>query len=276
MKMFSFAIGLQIWGQTNCQKEFNNYTVNNTPEDGNCLFSAIADQIGIPMSNASAVESEENIKIIFSEYGSLDNYLTMMSKDHNWGDGIIIEAAASYSKRPVNVIIKIGNQSFDAKPINLGYTEINSGEKKNHYVSLFINESVQITEDTNENSSSIKISNETRCSGKNKVDIVRRFKDDWSEQYFCIFVNNIIVCVIYSTTIAVVKEYNVRRHFKTSHKDWNKKFPINSKIRENKLRECIKKLGHQQEELRKHTSLDDYTRASFKIAWQLAMARKTI
>ncbi|ESN93395.1 hypothetical protein HELRODRAFT_180925 [Helobdella robusta] len=40
------------------KEQFNDYTVNNTPEDGKCLFSAIADQISIPISNASAVRKD--------------------------------------------------------------------------------------------------------------------------------------------------------------------------------------------------------------------------
>ena len=53
---------------------------------------------------------------------------------------------------------------------------------------------------------------------KRKIDDEGRiFNKDWSSKYFVIQHNQGTVCVICQTTIAVMKEYNIKRHYTTKH-----------------------------------------------------------
>eukprot|EP00102_Acyrthosiphon_pisum_P014337 XP_008184341.1 PREDICTED: general transcription factor II-I repeat domain-containing protein 2-like [Acyrthosiphon pisum] len=47
----------------------------------------------------------------------------------------------------------------------------------------------------------------------------RVFKDQWEDDYFCIEWQNKGMCIICKETIAVLKEYNIKRHYETKHKD---------------------------------------------------------
>ena len=45
------------------------------------------------------------------------------------------------------------------------------------------------------------------------------FNNKWGEDYFCAVNNDKLICLICKETIAVFKEYNVRRHYDTKHKE---------------------------------------------------------
>ena len=51
------------------------------------------------------------------------------------------------------------------------------------------------------------------------VDERRVFQEKWEELYFGTAVGDISHCLICQKSIAVIKEYNMRRHYKTMHKD---------------------------------------------------------
>lgn len=40
------------------------------------------------------------------------------------------------------------------------------------------------------------------------------------------------VCLLCFTTVAVAKKYNVERHYKQNHKNFEKEYPVGSRIRE--------------------------------------------
>ncbi len=53
---------------------------------------------------------------------------------------------------------------------------------------------------------------------KRKIDTeCRVFKESWGTDYFVVERNNNVLCLICSDTIAVIKEYNVKRHYQTKH-----------------------------------------------------------
>lgn len=55
---------------------------------------------------------------------------------------------------------------------------------------------------------------------KRKIaDEKRVFQEKWEDLYFVTEVHDTILCLICQQTIAVVKEYNIRRHYETMHKD---------------------------------------------------------
>jgi hypothetical protein len=52
---------------------------------------------------------------------------------------------------------------------------------------------------------------------KRKVDFeCHAFKAEWSANYFIEF-NDKALCLLCSDTVAVLKEYNIRRHYHTKH-----------------------------------------------------------
>ncbi|KAL0153882.1 hypothetical protein M9458_050803 [Cirrhinus mrigala] len=74
---------------------------------------------------------------------------------------------------------------------------------------------------------------------KRKVDVENRsFNDDWTEKYAFImptFRNASPVCLICSETVAVAKEYNLRRHHNTKHSNFKVSHPEQSEARQRKI-----------------------------------------
>uniref|UniRef100_H2YP50 SPIN-DOC-like zinc-finger domain-containing protein n=1 Tax=Ciona savignyi TaxID=51511 RepID=H2YP50_CIOSA len=55
-------------------------------------------------------------------------------------------------------------------------------------------------------------------SKKRKVDYEgRKFNNEWCIKYFIVQHNKDVVCLICQSTIAVMKEYNIKRHYDTKH-----------------------------------------------------------
>lgn len=53
---------------------------------------------------------------------------------------------------------------------------------------------------------------------KRKVDDDnRQFQELWEEKYFCVTFRSTISCLLCRDTIAVCKEYNIKRHYETKH-----------------------------------------------------------
>lgn len=73
-------------------------------------------------------------------------------------------------------------------------------------------------------------------SKKRKVDSEsRRFQDKWKLEYFFTEIRNNCVCLICQETVAVFKEFNIRRHYQTKHVNYDK-------LTGNKCGEKMKKL----------------------------------
>jgi len=76
------------------------------------------------------------------------------------------------------------------------------------------------------------------CSAlkKRKIADERRvFQEKWEELYFVTAVRDAGHCLICNQNIAVMKEYNIRRHFETMHRD--KYDAYKSKLREEKVKQ---------------------------------------
>ena len=53
---------------------------------------------------------------------------------------------------------------------------------------------------------------------KRKVDSeCRLFNEQWTRDYFFVESKNMLVCLICGQTVAVRKEFNVKRHYQTQH-----------------------------------------------------------
>uniref|UniRef100_A0A8C5ET12 HAT C-terminal dimerisation domain-containing protein n=1 Tax=Gouania willdenowi TaxID=441366 RepID=A0A8C5ET12_GOUWI len=71
---------------------------------------------------------------------------------------------------------------------------------------------------------------------KRKVDSEnRQFNNEWTEKYAFIAVDANPVCLICNECLAVSKEYNLRRHFNTTHAKFNTTFPPGSAARKQKI-----------------------------------------
>lgn len=81
---------------------------------------------------------------------------------------------------------------------------------------------------------------------KRKVDCKRRrFKDGWKLDYFFTEICNNWVCLICKETVAVFKEFNVKRHYQTKHANVYGKITGND--RSKKLKQLEDSLITQQQ-----------------------------
>jgi len=61
---------------------------------------------------------------------------------------------------------------------------------------------------------------------------LRGFQDQWEEQFLFTQTNSSKpICLVCLEVLAVVKKYNVERHFQQVHKELNKKYPVGSSLR---------------------------------------------
>ena len=109
---------------------------------------------------------------------------------------------------------------------------------------------------------------------KRKIgDESRVFNEEWTHKYFFGNTGNKAVCLLCHETIAVFKEYNLKRHHETKHNEFGCK--LSEEERKKKAAECVKKLKKQQTLFTKQSTLQDSaTEASFMIAYNLAKRNK--
>lgn len=112
-------------------------------------------------------------------------------------------------------------------------------------------------------------------SKKRKVDgECRVFNDRWNSDYFVIEHNNAAMCLICNETIAVLKEYNIRRHYETKHSN-SKYAELKGQNRKEKVLFLEKSLKSQRQIFTKQKHENEAAvRASFKIAHVLAKSGK--
>ncbi|KAL0150111.1 hypothetical protein M9458_054538 [Cirrhinus mrigala] len=109
---------------------------------------------------------------------------------------------------------------------------------------------------------------------KRKVDVENRsFNDDWTEKYAFImptFRNASPVCLICSETVAVAKEYNLRRHHNTKHSNFKVSYPEQSEARQRKIA-TLKSAYSRASGIITRTLTDQerVTCASLQAAWAL-------
>ena len=88
---------------------------------------------------------------------------------------------------------------------------------------------------------------------KRKIANERRVFEEWTRRYFSSDTENKAVCLLLQETIAVLKEFNLKRHYKTKHK----KFGCNLSEDERKLKaeRYVKKKKKQQTLFTKQSAL---------------------
>lgn len=81
-------------------------------------------------------------------------------------------------------------------------------------------------------------------SKKRKVkDENRQFQEIWTEKYFFVWSHNKVVCLICKNSVAIAKEYNVKRHYETQHPTFTK---FTGELRKQKMLSLKRELIGQQ------------------------------
>ena len=87
--------------------------------------------------------------------------------------------------------------------------------------------------------------------------------------------NDKLVCLICQNSISVLKKANLQRHYTSMHGDFDKHYPIGTKVREDKVVALKKNLHGQQGVFRRLLSSSDCaTEVSVKISWVLVKKQK--
>lgn len=111
---------------------------------------------------------------------------------------------------------------------------------------------------------------------KRKVDAEnRQFNSEWTEKYLFTSVCARPVCLLCSECISVCKEYNLRRHFKTSHANFDTTFPLGSDARRQKilgLSSCYEK--RRRTLYGACTEQERANSASLRVAWILGKKKR--
>ena len=101
----------------------------------------------------------------------------------------------------------------------------------------------------------------------------RIFNDDWIHRYFFINSRNKVVCLFCQETVAVIKEYNLKRHHQTKDGEFARE--VSQEERRKKSSEYVKKLEKQQAVFEKQSVLQtSASQASFMVAYNLARNSK--
>ncbi|UYV73426.1 EPM2AIP1 [Cordylochernes scorpioides] len=121
---------------------------------------------------------------------------------------------------------------------------------------------------------SVLLTTWSRMEKKRKIDSeCRKFKDQWNIQYFVIESSNKALCLICNESIAVLKEYNMKRHYETKHSQNYSKYT--GIVRTEKFEALKRGLKSQQSLFTKvKTEQEAATRASFRVALEIAKRGK--
>ena len=82
----------------------------------------------------------------------------------------------------------------------------------------------------------------------------RSFQEKWTEQYLCIQSGGKALCLVCHETISVLKEYNIKRHYITKHKEYEN---MTGEARKEKISFLQKSLKGQQSVFTKKAKLYD-------------------
>ena len=79
---------------------------------------------------------------------------------------------------------------------------------------------------------------------KRKIeDECRVFNEEWTVKYYFTKVGNKAICLLCGESVAVFKEYNLKRHNQTKHANFGQNFT--SEKRKQKCQELVNKLKKQ-------------------------------
>ena len=107
------------------------------------------------------------------------------------------------------------------------------------------------------------------CSKVRKIDReCQVFKEEWTKDYFFVPWKDRAICVICKENVSVFKEYNLRRHHETRHKEYAN---LGGLARDDKIRRLKSGLAAQQDAFLRQSRVNlAAVRASYKVANLLA------
>ncbi|KAL3864044.1 hypothetical protein ACJMK2_005756 [Sinanodonta woodiana] len=109
---------------------------------------------------------------------------------------------------------------------------------------------------------------------KRKIDDeCRQFQEEWSLKYFFIKSCEKALSAICNETVAVMKEYNLRRHHQRKHQE--KYVQLEGKVRSENFSKLQNQLISQRTLFSKFSNENEFlTKASYKVAYVLAKSGK--
>ncbi|XP_068580201.1 general transcription factor II-I repeat domain-containing protein 2-like [Cebidichthys violaceus] len=109
---------------------------------------------------------------------------------------------------------------------------------------------------------------------KRKVEFENRsFQDRWEAQYMFADVKSKAVCLLCGDSVAVMKEYNIRRHYETKHQDRYKHLDMTQRLQ--KVEEFKRSLVSQQAMFTKaKPQIEAAVKASFIVAAEVAKSAR--
>ena len=111
---------------------------------------------------------------------------------------------------------------------------------------------------------------------KRKVDReCRAFHKDWMPKYFFTKVGNKAVCLLCAQNVAVLKEYNISRHYATKHGNYGNN--LSAVERQTRATELDRKLARQQNVFVKgKLTQKASTHASYRVTYNIAKHSKPL
>lgn len=103
----------------------------------------------------------------------------------------------------------------------------------------------------------------------------RKFKTEWESLYFVHNHQEKPLCLICQIQLAENKAYNVRKHFESSHSEYNAKYPLDSKGRVEEIKRLKSIFISQKKNIASlHSTTELVTLASYKTSFILARKSK--
>ena len=120
---------------------------------------------------------------------------------------------------------------------------------------------------TNSNRSGVNVNSAKRK--RTISDEGREFKEGWTRKYLFVLFNKKPLCLVCGDNVAVLKEYNLKRHYETRHEaDYSK---YENKLHDDKIQELKLMLNKQQTLFYKvNKESEAAVRASYVIAEEIA------
>uniref|UniRef100_A0A3P9MDH9 SPIN-DOC-like zinc-finger domain-containing protein n=1 Tax=Oryzias latipes TaxID=8090 RepID=A0A3P9MDH9_ORYLA len=103
----------------------------------------------------------------------------------------------------------------------------------------------------------------------------RHFKQKWEDDYFFAEISSKAVCLICQQSVAVLKEYNIRRHYETKHAVFSR---YKGEARKKKSSELLSKLRSQQATLTRclSTAASIMCPSQERVFSQISLSRNTV
>uniref|UniRef100_A0A671WXQ4 DUF4371 domain-containing protein n=1 Tax=Sparus aurata TaxID=8175 RepID=A0A671WXQ4_SPAAU len=114
---------------------------------------------------------------------------------------------------------------------------------------------------------------------KRKIDSEnRQFQSEWTDKYLFILpavTSTKPVCLLCNECMSVMKEYNLKRHYKSNHGSFSARFPEGSDERRSKIQRLLASFQHGQAALGRFcTEQERAMIASLRVAWTLTRQKR--